>query len=288
MPSLALIADTHLAPHTPHFLENWCIFQDWLAQNPADLVVNGGDLSLDGADQDTHLLYVKNLHEDLGCPWAAIPGNHDIGEDPLNTKDAQPANAERRQRWLRCLGPDYWSRDLDGWRLIGLDAMLMSSGLPEAAEQAAWLKDTVADSGDRRLAIFVHKPFYITAPSDPYSPWAVADSARGDYAFLLAHPALRLVASGHIHSYGAERRGKVLFARVPSLSFGFEEKHQRAIPAASCVGFLAARLTADEAAVALVQPPGLAQNWTNLDAPPAWPGAADARRVALPAQPEPL
>jgi hypothetical protein len=37
-------------------------------------------------------------------------------------------NSERLERWRRHLGRDYWSRDLEGWRLIGLNSQLLGSG----------------------------------------------------------------------------------------------------------------------------------------------------------------
>ena len=68
---------------------------------------------------------------------------------------------ERRARYLKHFGPDWWWFDVPGWRVLGINAQLLGSDLAEAAEQ---------DDSDRRrrcrgiglrsLALFLHKPLF--------------------------------------------------------------------------------------------------------------------------------
>jgi 3',5'-cyclic AMP phosphodiesterase CpdA len=90
-------------------------------------VVATGDLSLDGADHDADLIHARARHAALGLDWVAVPGNHDVG-DATALRAKQPADAARRTRWNAVFGPTSFSRDVPGWRLIGLD----TQGLNEA------------------------------------------------------------------------------------------------------------------------------------------------------------
>ena len=274
MPHIIQISDAHLAPHTANFAENWAVLQRFLQENPADIVIDTGDVSVDGADQRSHLDYSKSMHDKLPCPWLAVPGNHDAGEDYPGAW--QPVNTERRQRWLESMGPDYWAHDLAEWRLIGLNSLIMGSGMAADAEQAAWLADIVNESAGRRLAVFLHKPFFLEqapkashADKATYTAWTVSLKGREDYTFLLNHPALRLVSSGHLHSHRVQRMGNVDHVWAPSLSFRFVDNLQSAIPATPSVGMLSIALGEEQAIVRLLQPAGLSQAWTNEDIPKA-------------------
>ena len=56
---------------------------------------------------------------------------------------------------------------------------------------------TAATIGDRRLALFLHKPVFVSTQDDPtLDVWSVPPSSRPGLAPMLGHPALRLVASG--------------------------------------------------------------------------------------------
>ncbi len=79
--------------------------------------------------------------------------------------------------WYRW--PDFWSHDLGGWRLIGLDSMLFGSGEPEEAAQLAWLEKTMAEAGGRRIAWFVHRPLFLDDPLEGDTGyWSVQPEPR--------------------------------------------------------------------------------------------------------------
>ena len=138
-----------------------------LAASAPDLVVNTGDLSADGATLEADLTEARRLHATIGLPMRAIPGNHDVGggHDVPGSKEV-PISAERRDQHLRHFAEDYWLMDVAGWRLLGIDALLLAADLAAAAGQLGFLARAAASSKGRQLALFVHKPRFDASPAE--------------------------------------------------------------------------------------------------------------------------
>lgn len=196
---VAQVSDTHLSPRVPAFSANAERLAGWLRGVRPDLVVNTGDLSLNGADEAADLRLARTWHDGLGLDWAAVPGNHDVGDDP-GTK--QPANLARLARWRTEIGPDRFVRDIPGWRLIDLDSQITASGLPEASAQEVWLADALEGAAGRSVAIFLHKPLYEEHAGEAGATyWCVQPFARRRLLAILAARPPSFIASGHIHQW---------------------------------------------------------------------------------------
>jgi alkaline phosphatase D len=245
MLTILQVSDAHLSPRNLLFRENLSLVAAWAAEARPDLVVATGDLSLDGADREEDLLLAAALLRELPAPMLAVPGNHDVGSH-AHTMPNQPVDATRLARFRRTVGRDWWVHDLPGWRLVGLDTEIMGTGLPDEAAQARFLAEAAASAGERRIAVFQHKPAFVAAPNDPvFDYWSVPPAARGDLAPLLGHPGLRLVASGHLHLHHAAQHGPARLAWAPALSFVVEEALQEGLPGDRFCGALVHRLGAD-------------------------------------------
>lgn len=116
------ITDTHFSPDKPHFNGNWAPLLTWIEETGADLIVQTGDLTVDGADKDADITFSMDLMRQLSIPMLIVPGNHDVGH--LKGSD-QPVNAERLSRWRSLAGDDRWLEDAAGWRFIGLNSLLL-------------------------------------------------------------------------------------------------------------------------------------------------------------------
>jgi 3',5'-cyclic AMP phosphodiesterase CpdA len=196
------VSDSHLSPTHAYFAMNWAAFRADMAANPPDLLIHGGDLSFNGPVLEADLAYAAAQVAGLGLDWRAIPGNHDIGEAPAFSRLDQPVTPERIAAWRRLVGPQWWSHDVGEWRLIGLDTSLMASDLPEEAEQAAFLKDTLGTRGKRPVMVFIHMPPFDRDPADPKTTTSVIPfPARGDFLDTCATGGVKIIACGHLHIY---------------------------------------------------------------------------------------
>jgi 3',5'-cyclic AMP phosphodiesterase CpdA len=252
------ISDTHLSPVKAHFADNWAPLAGWIGARRPDLVVHTGDVTVDGADLDADLAYAAELLAGLGVRVLALPGNHDVGEAG---HAHQPVNGERLARWRARFGEDRWVEDIAGWRLIGLDAMILGSGTSDEAAQAAWLEATMAACGARRIAWFLHKPLFLENPAEGDTGyWSVKPQPRARLLALMERHRVALVASGHLHKARDFGLGRTRYLWGPASSF-LVGGIQPAMPGEKRLGAVAyefdeAGFTAEICAV-----PGLAEHW---------------------------
>jgi len=197
------VSDTHLSPDAPEAQQNWAAVVRHITAAAPDLVIHLGDLSLDGARNPADLDYARRQLELLPVPWTAVPGNHDIGDNPLPGRpEGLAVTADRRKRWLDVVGADYWSLVIADWTLLAVNAQLADSGLTAEESQWSWLEDRLRAAGPaQRIAVLAHKP--LTASADelaaapPYRFWPAASRDRLRHLFAGRPPALFI--SGHVH-----------------------------------------------------------------------------------------
>lgn len=241
---IAQISDTHLSGSKPWFRQNFDRIADHLTTERPDIVVNTGDLALDGADHDADLDAAISAHQALGMQVHLLPGNHDVGDHP-DVARRQPADAERLARYRRIVGEDYWTIDIPGWRLLGLNALILGSDLPGAAGQDEMVRGAAAGLDGRQLAIFLHKPLADETYGESitinrfmtYGPRAALLTALGQ-----ARPAV--VLSGHVHQYRDSVIGGSRHLWAPATSFMISDPWQPGY-GAKAVGYLMHEFHAD-------------------------------------------
>lgn len=211
------ISDTHLSPVKRHFAGNWQPVADWVADQRPDLVLHTGDVTVDGADQDADLEYCAALFRELAVPVLAVPGNHDVGD----ARDRhQPVDAARLARWRRYLGPDRWTHDIEGWRLIGINALLFGSGERAEREQVEWLSTVADQASGRKLAWFLHRPLFLDDPAEGDTGyWSVKPEPRKEILGLLRRQDVALVGSGHLHRWHDRTHEGTRYVWGPSSGF---------------------------------------------------------------------
>jgi len=169
---LTQISDTHLARRLPTLTDNFHRVCDYIDATRPDLVVNSGDLAFDAPTSRDDLEFAKTLHGALPVTCRYLPGNHDIGDNPtkLGPVPSQPATEADRQTFLAIVGEDRWRFEAAGWCFIGLNSLVMNTGLPSEAEQHEWLASELSSTRGQPIALFLHKPLYLNSPDDPELP----------------------------------------------------------------------------------------------------------------------
>lgn len=253
------ISDTHLSPGKPHFLDNWPPLAAWIAAQHPDLVIHTGDVTVDGAEVEEDLAHAAELMRGLGVPFRTVPGNHDVG-DAGHLR--QPVDDRRLARWRVHFGPDRWVEDVEGFRLIGLDALLFGSGHPEEAAQMEWLAGVMAQAPDRRAAWFIHRPLFIDSPGEADTGyWSVKPQPRARLIELARQYSPALVASGHLHKARQMMRENTCYIWAPASSFLVGPDIQPSMPGTKQLGAVLYELQGTAFNAEIVEVPGLVEFW---------------------------
>jgi 3',5'-cyclic AMP phosphodiesterase CpdA len=218
--TLLQVSDTHLAPLGGPPLRNWERVISHVAEDPPDLVVHTGDLLLHEPDHDENHAFVRGQLDRLAAPWCAVPGNHDVGDGPPQPWFGEAVTERRLARYGTHWGMDHWARPFGDWLLVGLNSILLGSGLAAEAVQERWLDALLADNRQRPMAVFLHKPLFLTSVGgDAGSDQMVPLEAGGSLLRRLATANIRLVASGHCHEYRTYLWRGIAFVWAPTTAF---------------------------------------------------------------------
>jgi 3',5'-cyclic AMP phosphodiesterase CpdA len=258
---LTQISDPHLARRQPKLIENFHRVSEYIDAKRPDLVVNSGDLAFDGPAQRDDLEFAKTLHDALPVACRTLPGNHDIGDNPtkVGPVPTQPVTEPSLQAFLSIFGEDRWRFDAAGWCFIGLNSMVMNTGLAGEAGQFDWLASQLSSANGQPVALFLHKPLFLNSPDDPelaatairYVPMP----ARPCLVDMLRAVDLRLVASGHVHQRRDFTFGHVRHVWAPSAGFIISDAKQEVIGIKE-VGLVEYRFQPDGFEVRHVRAPG--------------------------------
>jgi 3',5'-cyclic-AMP phosphodiesterase len=256
---VAQISDTHLSREKPFFVENFNIVAAAIAASAPDLVVNTGDVSLDGVAEESDLAEARRLHEAIRRPVRFIPGNHDLGEthDVPGSRET-PVSEASRARYRRHFGEDFWRMDVPGWRLVAIDSQLLASDLDAASVQLELVAQAAASVGDRRLALLVHKPLFDASPDETAvtGRFVNPEARRRLLAAFGTHPPA-VIASGHVHQHRCTLVNGTRHVWAPSTGFIIPDSHQPRYGEKE-VGYVEHRFEPDGShACRLVRVPGL-------------------------------
>jgi 3',5'-cyclic AMP phosphodiesterase CpdA len=271
---ITIVTDTHLAERASGFVANWRAATTWLDATAPDLIIHLGDITADGASNPAELTAAAQYFAGLKAPIRFLPGNHDIGDNPIapGIPNKHPLHRPSLDEYRRVFGPDRWSIEAGGWQLVGLNAQLFGTDDAEEAEQFAWLR-SVLDAGFGPLGLLLHKPLFRDRPdhTDAHIRYVPA-LPRRRLLDLLAGRDLRFVVAGHTHQLRRHALGAVEHVWAPSTACIFPDAIQETI-GKKVVGTLLLDLAADSHRFEPVEPPGLAQH--NLfDHPHVYPEIA--------------
>jgi 3',5'-cyclic AMP phosphodiesterase CpdA len=232
---LTQISDTHLARRLQSLTDNFHRVSEHIDATRPDLVINSGDISFDGPNCRSDLEFAKELHDALPVPCRHLPGNHDIGDNPtaVGPVPKQPATEKERQNYLSVIGEDRWRFDAAGWSFIGLNSLIMNTGIESEAEQFDWLASELAGVNGKPVALFLHKPLFLNEPEDPELEASairyVPQPRRKQVIEMFDNVDLRLVASGHVHQRRDFTYRHTRHVWAPSAGFVIQDHMQEVI-----------------------------------------------------------
>jgi 3',5'-cyclic AMP phosphodiesterase CpdA len=258
---LTQISDTHLTRRHQNLTDNFYRVSEYIDATRPDLVVNSGDLAWDAPTNPDDLEFARELHAALPVPSRTIPGNHDIGDNPteLGPVPSQPVTGQSVQAFRAHFGEDRWRFEAAGWCFIGLNSMVMNTGLASESEQFDWLTRQLASAGGRPVALFLHKPLFLNSPDDAELAASairyVPMPARSRLVQMLDTVDLRLVASGHVHQRRDFTFRHTRHVWAPSAGF-FIPDHKQEVIGSKEVGLVEYRFQPDTFEVRHVRAPG--------------------------------
>ena len=201
------LSDLHITPTKAENLANCERALPGIEAARPDLAIVTGDLVDHGNRSRTKfpdefpgaLAFLENLP----CAWLAVPGNHDVGDFLGVGKRKRQVRAKRVKRFKRAFGSDRFVRDIEGWRLIGLNSMIVGSGLPAEQDQWAWLESSLGE-WQGPTAMWMHSPMFLRTPDEAddetTSYWCPPAETRRRLWELCKRHGVKLVATGHLHA----------------------------------------------------------------------------------------
>lgn len=253
--TIVQVSDTHLSETHAYFIDNFRIFEAEMASLKPDLIVHTGDISFNGPVRPDDLTFAKAQLDRLPCPVLALAGNHDIGEAPRHSRLDQPLTDERIAAWRERVGPLYWSQDIGGWRLIGLDTALMASDRPEETEQRAFLQQRLASCGDLQAMVFMHMPPFQDTADDPKPTTScVPFEARETLLDACQLGGAKVISCGHLHVYRTLRHRGMQIVWAPTTAMVHIERQYRRWRRWVRPGYLVWTFEGSKAVHSLVEP----------------------------------
>ena len=258
---LTQISDTHLARRLTRLTANFESVCDYIDTMRPDLVINSGDMAFDAPTSPGDLAFARELHDALPMPCRYLPGNHDIGDNPtaVGVEPSQRANEKDRAAFVDVFGEDRFQFEAAGWYFVGLNSLIMNTGIPSEAEQMDWFAEKLSAANGKPIALFLHKPLFLEAPEDPETPGTairfVPQPVRAQLVTMLGAHDVRLVASGHVHQRRDFTFGRTRHVWAPSAGFVIPNRMQEVIGIKE-TGLVEYRFRPDSFEVRHVRAPG--------------------------------
>ena len=244
--SVVQISDLHVDPARSEDRARCDLVRDAIAQIGPDLIVNTGDISDDGMLHPEMFAQLKQCLAELGVPVLSVPGNHDVGNSPGEEHVVCDAYVDR---YLEDF-PDRFSELYQGWRFIGINSMLLGSGLAREDDQLEWFTAELdlAQGKGENVSVWMHMPLFLQKPDEIVTGgsayWVPDPPVRDKWIAELDRDCVRLVANGHVHWYASMRVIDTEWVWAPSLQ-GLVVDDYLYPPGGRVSGLVHHRLTAD-------------------------------------------
>ncbi|MFT5505819.1 MAG: Icc-related predicted phosphoesterase [Gammaproteobacteria bacterium] len=157
--------------------------------------------------------------KNLKHPFFMIPGNHDVGDKPIDWGPAGTVRDDFLQAWTDNFGAHYFHHNENGIHFIGINAQLPGSGLALEEEQKQWLENTLKSLTGQRIFIGSHYPPYLLHEHEPEHYDNLGIAGREWLLSLLGKYKVEGLFCGHVHQYWFHRYQHTQCHLLPSTAF---------------------------------------------------------------------
>jgi 3',5'-cyclic AMP phosphodiesterase CpdA len=215
------ISDTHLPATGAQVSPGWREVVRFVELLRPDLVVHTGDIIWGEPDNEADHCFARKALDGLGVEWLAIPGNHDVGDGPPRE---QTVTASLINKFVGHYSHIRWVRDVEAWRLIGINSMVFGTGVGEEEKEWAFLDDALSGADGRQVLLFVHKPPFVLDPEEhQVGSASFPEAIRKKFWSKVVDRKVRVIACGHRHEYRVLQRDGISVVWAPTTSALLDE-----------------------------------------------------------------
>ena len=157
-----------------------------------DLILVSGDLTQRAKARDFHP--ARRFFDDLGIPWLAVPGNHDVPLYPVHLRLFAPY-LHYRKHFHPDLEPSFMDSDIAVFGLCSAHGLTATEGRLGRRQIARLERRLLRSSPSQFTVLVVHHPLVHADPADrDRTLWGAPLLLQ-----LMARLKVDLVVSGHYH-----------------------------------------------------------------------------------------
>ncbi|KAA3631828.1 MAG: hypothetical protein DWQ08_04380, partial [Proteobacteria bacterium] len=163
-----------------------------------------------------------DFHRILECldmPLHVLPGNHDVGDKPVDWAPAGVVREEYLALWEEHFGCQYRAFGHEGVRFIVINAQIVNTGLDIEGFQREWIEKELKEHDDERVIPFLHYPPYLCSPGEHENYDNLAEPGRWWITGLIERYRVEAMFTGHVHHFWYHRHVETDCYLPPSTSF---------------------------------------------------------------------
>ncbi len=161
----------------------------------------------------------RKIITELKMPLYLVPGNHDVGDKPVDWAPAGVVRERFLAAWSRNFGSHYQSFSHGGVKFILLNAQIINSGLELEHQQRTWLESTLKTADGERIMLLLHYPPYIYTEDEAENYDNLAITGRTWLLDLSEKYNVEALFAGHVHHFWYNRYKSMDCYLLPSTSF---------------------------------------------------------------------
>ncbi|MGC8828317.1 MAG: metallophosphoesterase family protein [Verrucomicrobiia bacterium] len=224
---IALVSDVHINRGTNQALyqSNFEKAIEQVNKAKVDAVVLTGDLTEDGTMEE--YADFKRLVKKFNAPAFMLPGNHDIGNKKIGGKKNE-ITFKRLIDYHLIVGKSWFSKDVNGVRLVGANSCLFGSGFKKEQDMWKFLESELGKKSPKPTLVFMHYPPFRDKPEEKGGEyWNLEPAQRFRLFGLFQQAGVSAVFSGHLHYSLTNNYNGVLYYTTHPTSFGLPKGKQK-------------------------------------------------------------